>query len=137
MRLPESIIEVAPLRATINPALNKSRVSICGFLCYIVKMKKAKSQTKLPDFFKPLFWSYNFVEINPQKNKKLIVVNTINYGDLNHWRWLVQTYGKNGVREILENIPASEVRARARRLAALLFDVKSFNYAPRGTRSKK
>lgn len=98
---------------------------------------KIEVKEKLPEFFKPLFWSYNFVDIDPKKNKRLIVVNTINYGDLNHWRWLARIYRKEGVKSVLETIPASELRPRARRLAALLFDVKNFNYAPRGSEDYK
>lgn len=99
--------------------------------------EKTKAKKMLPDFFKPLFWSYNFSEIDSEENKRVIVVNTINYGDLKHWRWLVDTYGKEGVRSMLKDIPATELRARVRRLAGIIFNVNNFNYAPRGTGPKK
>ena len=87
---------------------------------------------KLPEFFKPILWSYNFPAIDSEKNKKVIIVNTINYGDLKHWRWLMQHYGEDTIKEILEQIPSSEIRPRALRLAAAIFSIKNFNYAPRG-----
>ena len=40
-------------------------------------------------------------------------------------------------KETLEQIPATELRPRARRLAGLIFDVSNFNYAPRGIRTKE
>lgn len=85
----------------------------------------------LPSFFKPILWSYNFDDIDTEKDKKVIVVNAINYGDLKHWQWIKKRYD---VASILSKISASELRDRSRALAEILFKVKSFNYAPRGSR---
>lgn len=86
----------------------------------------------LPEFFRPILWSYDFPAIDPEKNKKIIVINAINYGDLNHWRWLIKYYGKGSVKEILEQVSSSEIRSRVLPLASVVFSVKNFNYAPRG-----
>ena len=51
----------------------------------------------LPDNFRPLLWSYNFSATDPERHKKVIITQTINYGDLHHWRWLVRFYGKEVV----------------------------------------
>jgi len=88
----------------------------------------------IPNFFKPLFWSYNFDNIRPGKDKKTIIVNSINYGDLKHWKWLSDNYGKAGVAEVLAKVSASALRDRVRKLAGIIFKVKKFNYAPRGSR---
>ena len=88
---------------------------------------------ELPQFFRSLLWSYNFSEIDSEKDKKLIIVNAINYGDLEHWRWLVRQYGKETVKNTLENIPATEIRPRALKLAALIFSLRRLNHAPRST----
>lgn len=91
-----------------------------------------KNNGILPEYFRPLLWSYDFSLINPQKSKRTIIVNTINYGDLKHWRWIVQFYGREEVRKTLIEIPATEISLRTRRLASLIFDIDKFNYAPRG-----
>lgn len=91
----------------------------------------------LPDNFKPLFWSYNFQTTDTERHKKIIITQTINYGDLPHWRWLVRFYGKETIRQIVSHISVSEFRPRVRKLAALLFSIDSFNYAPRGTGRKE
>ena len=88
---------------------------------------------KLPDIFRPILWSYDFNRIDPLKHQKTIVVQAVNYGTLAHWRWLKERYGRDGVRQVLSAIPATEIRPRARRLASLVFGVEQFNYAPRGT----
>ena len=87
----------------------------------------------LPETFRPLLWSYNFSRIDPLKHKKTIIVQALNYGTLAHWRWLVQSYGREGVRDVLTHVPASEIKPRSLRLASLVFGVERFNYAPRGT----
>lgn len=97
-------------------------------------MTQAKSFNSLPDFFRPLMWSYDFDSLDLNKNKKSIIINTINYGDLKHWRWVVKRYGKSEVKKVLENIPAWELRSRVRKLVSLIFSLKNLNYAPRGAK---
>ena|ERR1700730_7597353 len=55
----------------------------------------------LPETFRPLLWSYDFSRIDPLKHKKTIIVQAVNYGTLAHWRWLVQSYGREGVRDVV------------------------------------
>lgn len=88
---------------------------------------------KLPSSFKPLFWSVNYSSLNPDKDKKTIIVNIINYGTLNHWKWLKTFYGERRLRQILMKVPYTELRERVRRLAQLVFSVPHFNHAPRST----
>jgi hypothetical protein len=87
----------------------------------------------LPETFRPLLWSYDFARIDPLKHKKTIIVQALNYGTLAHWRWLVKSYGREGVRDVLTHVSASEIKPRSLRLASLVFGVEHFNYAPRGT----
>jgi len=93
-------------------------------------MENAQRQ-KLPEVFRPLFWSYDFDALDLDTDKKIIVLNVINYGNLEHWQWINGYYGSKGVREILEKVPATEIKKRSGRLAELLFDLK-LNHAPRG-----
>ncbi|MDP3758421.1 MAG: hypothetical protein Q8Q86_01770 [Candidatus Daviesbacteria bacterium] len=87
----------------------------------------------LPAFLKPFFWSYNFYKLDPENDKKLIIIQTLNYGDLEHWRWINKFYGKGVVRDALQKVASTEFRPQALRLAGLLFNVEKFNYAPRST----
>ena len=93
----------------------------------------------LPSNFKPLFWSYRFSKISPEKDKERIIINTINYGDWEHWKWLIKYYGQKGLKEIIKDIPQSEFRKRALKLIGLLLGIKKIKYASRGAkiRAKK
>lgn len=85
----------------------------------------------MPAFLEPLFWSYDFSKINTEKDKKRIIINTINYGNWQHWQWLMNNYGRQEVKRNIENIPKSEFRNRALKLICLLLKIKKFKYASR------
>ena len=99
-------------------------------------MKTRTKNSKLPSFFKPVLWSYDFSKINPEENIERIIVNTINYGDWRHWQWIVNYYGKNKVKRIIENTPASEFRKGSLRLISLLLGIKKMKYVSRGAKIK-
>ena len=94
---------------------------------------------KLPPFFKSIFWSYNFSLIDPIKNKRRIIINTINYGKWEHWHWIINRYGKREVKKNIEETPQSEFRPPALKLISLLLDIKKLKYASRSdyVRAKK
>ncbi len=101
-------------------------------------MSKQKEK-RLPEFFRPLMWSYKFSDVNLEKDQRDIIVNSVNYGDLEHWQWLVKTYGKEPLKKRLANIPFSEFRPGAVKLISLLLNLKKLNYALRSDyiRNKK
>ena len=101
-----------------------------------MKTKIEKQNLKLPIFFKPLFWGYIFNTINPIDDKKLVIVNTLNYGNLKHWKWLVRLYGKTNIKNAVMLIPKSEFRKHVIPLIKLLFGVNEFKYVSRGAKIK-
>lgn len=90
-----------------------------------------KKNNKLPKDFKFLLWGYKFNLIDPEEDKRIIIVNTINYGNLSQWRWLTKTYGKERLREIIRLIPESEFRKHILKLMKLLFKIKKLKYVSR------
>lgn len=86
---------------------------------------------QLPKTFEPLFWSYRFSSINAERDKKRIIINTINYGKWEHWQWLIKNYGKKELKRIIENTPKTEFRPQALKLICLLLNIKKLKYASR------
>jgi hypothetical protein len=72
---------------------------------------------ELPPLVRQLLW-YDFSHIGAEKHRKTIIVQALNYGTLEHWRWIKKHYGSTTIREALSSIPASEIRPRAQRLAS-------------------
>jgi len=98
-------------------------------------MKKTNN-LKLPLFFKPILWSYKFSAVDSDEDIERIIVNTINYGNWEHWQWIINYYGKRKVKETIKNLPKSEFRAGAFRLISLLLNIKKMKYASRGLKIK-
>jgi len=94
-------------------------------------MKSKNKNLTPPLFFKPLFWSYNFFSIDSERDKKRIIINTINYGQWKHWLWLIKFYGRKEVKKIIEETPKTEFRPPALKLISLLIDIKKLKYASR------
>jgi hypothetical protein len=94
-------------------------------------MKAKIKNSKLPSFFKPLFWSYKFSSINAERDKRRIIINTINYGRWVHWLWIIKYYGKKEVKKIIKETPKTEFREPALKLISLLLGIKKLKYVSR------
>lgn len=92
-------------------------------------MKEKKNSKKPPKIFRPLLWSLRWKDIDVEEDKEDIIVNAVNEGTLTHWRWLVKTYGKKQIREVLKKRLVTEFHPESLRLAQVLFHVPKLRYA--------
>lgn len=88
-----------------------------------------KNHTDLPEMFRPIMWSYRFKDIDTDKHREEIIVNTINFGNLQHWHWLIAHYGKKEIHRVLRRRLATEFNLESRNLARLVFGVNHWRYA--------
>lgn len=49
---------------------------------------------------KHLFWDINIKELDPYKHKKFILERILNYGDVDDFKWALNQYGKQGLKEV-------------------------------------
>ena len=84
-------------------------------------------KAKLPQYFKPILWEYDFSAMNLEESKKLLISKAINYGDLRHWRWIVKQYGAEDVRRTLMSLATTSIRPPARALAEIVFSLPHIN----------
>lgn len=89
-----------------------------------------RNQT-IPQDFKQLFWSWDFDLLDVQKHKRLIIVQILNGGNWRAWQWLFKTYGEKELKVTIQNMPASEFRPAALRLATILLGIGQMRYATR------
>ncbi|MFH1354350.1 MAG: hypothetical protein ABIH36_03610 [bacterium] len=82
-----------------------------------------KGHTRLPEMFRPIMWSYRFEDIDADKHREEIIVNTINFGSLRHWHWLITHYGKKEIHQVLRRRLATEFNPESRNLARLVFGI--------------
>jgi len=90
---------------------------------------------RLPNTFRPIMWSYQFADIDIEKNKTTIIIQAINYGTLEHWRWINRTYGQETIRDVVHKRAGTALRKHVRQLAALLFgfNAEQLEYASRSS----
>jgi len=98
---------------------------------------KIKEKLRLPEFFSPLLWSYDFSSIDVEGDKQRIIINTINYGQWKHWQWIVNYYGEENIKQFIEDTPISEFRPRALKLISILLGIKDLKYESRSDKLKK
>jgi len=100
-------------------------------------INKTKEKLRLPEFFSPLLWSYDFSSIDLERDKQRVVINTINYGQWKHWQWIVNYYGEENIKQFIEDTPISEFRPRALKLISILLGIKDLKYESRSDKLKK
>jgi len=82
--------------------------------------------------FRPFLWWAKWEDIDIKEDKEDIIVSAINEGTLDHWRWLINTYGKETIRKVLEKRLATEFHPESRSLAKLIFSISNFQHARKG-----
>ncbi|OGY99906.1 MAG: hypothetical protein A3B13_03790 [Candidatus Liptonbacteria bacterium RIFCSPLOWO2_01_FULL_45_15] len=87
------------------------------------------SKKQPPEMFRPFLWWMRWEDIDIEEDKEDIIVSAINEGALDHWRWLINTYGKDTIRKVLEKRLATEFHPESRNLAKLIFSMSGFQYA--------
>lgn len=92
-------------------------------------MRNQNERVQPPAIFRPFLWWAKWEDIDVRKDREDIIVSAINEGTLDHWRWILKAYGKDTIREILENRLASEFHKESKNLAQLLFSVANFRHA--------
>ena len=82
-----------------------------------------------PEMFRPLLWGLKWNAVDVEKDKEDIIVAAINEGTLAHWRWLVETYGKDTIRRVLEGRLETEFHPESRNLAQVIFSIPHLRHA--------
>jgi len=90
------------------------------------------NKNNIPKSLRPLTWGLKWDSLNLEEDKEDIIVNVVNEGTLDQWKWLIGTYGKDTIHAVLERRLASEFHPESRNLAKVLFSLNSFHYARGG-----
>lgn len=91
------------------------------------------SKSQPPQTFRPLLWWARWQDIDLVEDKEDIIVSAVNEGTLDHWRWIVNAYGKETIRKVLEKRLVTEFHPESRNLAKIIFSVSNFRHAREST----
>lgn len=76
---------------------------------------------KLPEFFRPIMWSWTFDEIDVDLMKNTITIQALNYGDLKHWRWVAENFGREVVKSVFDANKKTNMDKHNAELVELIF----------------
>lgn len=85
----------------------------------------------VPIWFQKFYWWGDASKVDLERDKKTIIVQLVNHGGWNEWKWLVNTYGNGALGKTIREIPVSEFRSGALKLISLLLGIKQMKYASR------
>lgn len=91
-------------------------------------MSKVKSvkEKRLPEIFRPLLWGLKWDALDVWDDREEIVLAALNHGELEHLRWIIETYGKDEIKSVLARRLETEIYPESRNLARVLFSVPGF-----------
>lgn len=96
-------------------------------------MKRTIKVSKVPNSFRPLLWSYDIARLDLRRDRRTIIVSTLNNGTWAQWRWIKKHYGLPELQRIVASTPATAFRAPVRRLISLILNVDPYANSPRGS----
>jgi hypothetical protein len=81
-----------------------------------------------PKIFKPLLWGLKWNALDVWEDREDIILAALNYGKLEHLRWIIKTYGKDEIRKVLSRRLETEIYPESRHLARVLFLISKFRH---------
>ena len=96
-----------------------------------MRMREITEKRRPPESFRPLLWGLRWEDLDVEEDKEDIIVNIINEGTLDQWRWLVRTYGRDVIHAVLEQRLETEFHPESRSLAKVMFGLSHFQHARR------
>ncbi len=88
----------------------------------------------LPDFFKSIFWYCDYSKIDIEEDAEGVMIQTINYGDWQQWRWVFGYYGAKRVKNIIENKDVEKVSYIVEKIRTSILICCSDGYGKNGQR---
>ena len=82
-----------------------------------------------PEMFRPLLWGLCWDKLDIWEDRREIIMSALTNGQLDHVRWIINTYGKNEIKKVLSRCLETEFHSGARNLARVLFGVSEFRHA--------
>ena len=86
-------------------------------------------KTAIPDSFRSLLWSLKWEALDAWEDREDIITAAFNEGCLEQIRWIIQTYGKEEIRNCLSRRLETEFHSESRHLAKVIIPGLDFRHA--------
>ena len=89
-------------------------------------MKPAQKQKNLslPAFLRPFLWSYDFNQLDLEKDKKVIIKNILDCGNKSATDWLRRVYSSEEIKEVICQTYTSEWSKKSINFWSLIYNVQ-------------
>ena len=78
---------------------------------------------KLPKFLKPFLWSYDFLLLDKERDKKRVITHVLNFGTKKATDWLFGAYSREEIKDAIKHPLAGEWNRKSINYWSLVLDV--------------
>lgn len=78
----------------------------------------------IPKKLQAALWTYNLKELDLEEDKKLIITQVLNYGDLEDVKWLYSVYLENDIKEVVKDPQRGRWFAKTLNFWLTVFDLE-------------
>ena len=78
----------------------------------------------IPEYIQPFLWSYDIAKMDIQRNRKRIILNILNLGDVKAVKWLFKMYKKEEIKKVIENSSLGEWNKKSLNFWKLFFSIQ-------------
>ncbi|MEA3273287.1 MAG: hypothetical protein U9Q72_01680 [Patescibacteria group bacterium] len=78
----------------------------------------------LPKYLQPFLWSYEIAKLDPERHKKRIITNLLNFGDTQAIHWLFKTYNRPEIKVAVVDFLPGEWNKKSLNFWRLFFNIK-------------
>jgi hypothetical protein len=78
----------------------------------------------IPEYIQPFLWSYDIAKMDIQRNRKIIILNILNLGDVKAVKWLFKMYKKEEIKEVIESSSLGEWNKKSLNFWKLFFVIQ-------------
>ncbi|MBI2593150.1 hypothetical protein HYW44_00715 [Candidatus Daviesbacteria bacterium] len=86
---------------------------------------------QIPESVKATLWSYDLNKIDPEKHKKLIISQVLNFGSLDAVSWLFANYSRQDIKDCALDTPLGAWDKKSLNLWALFLNLDKARFKNR------
>lgn len=86
--------------------------------------QKRENNKHLPEYLQPFLWSYDLMQMDIEKHKKIIIKNILDFGTREATDWLKDNYSKKDIQEIIESSYSSDWSKKSLNFWSLIYGVQ-------------
>jgi hypothetical protein len=80
-------------------------------------------KTKIPPYVQSALWSYDLEKLDLHQDKERIITNVLNHGTKQSTDWLLQTYSKQDISDVIASPRPGEWNKKSLNFWSIIFNI--------------